>query len=508
METLKFKHLAASFLIVISLVSTAQSNFQLDYGVPSVLGPLARVYSIEIAPDGGYIMAGYAMVDSDYDMYLCKTNAAGELAWTRTFGGSDTDMGYAVKNTSEGGYIIAGTTRSFPSPTPRIYIVKTDQDGDTLWTKTYGSGSSNFGYDIQPTSDGNYVVTGNINSSICLFKINGEGELLWQNLYEGDEALSVQETTDNGFIITGQRDGDAWSEIVLMKTDSDGEPVWYKTYNAGDEITAHAVRQTSDGGYAVTGATGVLFTDAALMKTDSDGNFEWSKKFASANTDEGLALTETSDGAFILTGSVGNGFTTTDLLVIKAGSDGDTIWTKSFGETILDKGYSIQQTSDGGYVIGGGHNQAGYLIKTDQNGYSGDCNESHIPITVSDLPLTVVSESITPLFLDLTVTSGTTIVGTEGVSNILCSSVQVEQIHDNKFFMIYPTPIHHEATISSSSGIQQVQIFDVFGKQMLKQQAKAYSVTLNTEAFSSGTYIVHALLQNGAVEARRVVVNK
>jgi hypothetical protein len=190
-------------------------------------------HSVQQTSDGGYIVAGYtgSFGAGYYDVYLIKTNASGDTLWTRTYGGMSYDYSYSVQQTSDGGYIVAGRTESFGNGLSDVYLIKTNVSGDTLWTRTYGGASWDYGYSVQQASDGGYIVAGWTLSfgntrQVYLIKTNASGDTLWTRTYGGasyDYGYSVQQSSDEGYIVAGWTEsfGNGW-QVYLIKTDSLG----------------------------------------------------------------------------------------------------------------------------------------------------------------------------------------------------------------------------------------------------------------------------------------------
>jgi hypothetical protein len=217
------------------------------------------------------------------DIILIKTDANGNIQWAKTYGGTGVDGAYSVRQTSDGGYIVAGYTASFGAG--GAFLIKTNASGNLQWAKTYEG--TNLLYSVQQTSDGGYIVAGLTNSfgagnkDVFLIKTNTTGNIIWAKTYGGwsDEwARSVQQTSDGGYIVAGYTDsfGAGGSDFFLIKTDANGNIIWAKTYGGtGWYDEAMSVRQTSDGGYIVAGRTGSFGaggTDIFLVKTDATGN--------------------------------------------------------------------------------------------------------------------------------------------------------------------------------------------------------------------------------------------
>ena len=243
--------------------------------------------------DGGYIISGNIQVTSTSnsgEMYLVKTNSSGDTLWSKIFGGTNYEEAHAVIEDSNGNYLIVGETNSFGTSNPNysdVYLVKTNSNGDTLWTKTYGGSSSDAGYSIIQTN-GDYLIAGrtvvnNYNNGYLL-KINNAGNLLWSKLL-GNSTYSalhqIKKTTDGGYIIVGT--SDANSPMYLAKLDSNADTLWTKTFGpfsswGGDGFS---VDETNDGGFIVGGALypgGPPTGQNYLAKTDSNGNIQWELK--------------------------------------------------------------------------------------------------------------------------------------------------------------------------------------------------------------------------------------
>ena len=196
--------------------------------------------SVQQTTDGGYIIVGSTCTDSNsvshfYDVYLIKTDGSGIEQWHKTFGGFSAEGGDDVKQTADGGYIITGSTASFGNGGYDVYLIKTNSNGDSLWTKTFGGIEFDVGYSVQQTTDGGYIITGWTESfgvdgkDVYLIKTNSNGSQQWTKTFDGtwvwgdDVGRSVQQTTDGGYIITGYTEFDwSCSNVYLIKTDGSG----------------------------------------------------------------------------------------------------------------------------------------------------------------------------------------------------------------------------------------------------------------------------------------------
>jgi len=386
--------------------------------------------------------------------------------WWKTYGGDSTDVGRCVQQTSDGGYIITGNTCSFENPgSHKIWLLKTDSDGDTIWTRTFGKG---FGYCVDESSDGGYVLTGYANMGFTnvlrVLKIDTQGEILWQKDFierANDAGRFIDETHDKGYVLVGASSSvytgsDLWflkidslgneertrlygqretgeigycikqtrslcyiivgtiegtkSDIWLLKTDGFGDTLWTRIYGGEQKAGAYSVSETTDSGYIICGwkesTSEPPSTDVWLLKTDSLGDTLWTKTHGGLLADKGFWVEQVSDGGYVLVGetaSFGNGL---EVLLIRTDIKGDTLWTRTFGGMLLDGGYCVRQTADKGYIIVGHTNSVSwqnidfYLIKTDSMGYIDAIEEESVADIIPSFEATPISQQIVLRYSD------------------------------------------------------------------------------------------------------------
>jgi hypothetical protein len=338
------------------------------------IGKLDWAESVKQASDGGYIIAGrtksYGTGNSD--AWLIKTDANGNEQWNKTFGGTEDDGATFVQQTTDGGYILAGFTFSYGAGSNNVWLIKTDENGNEQWNKVFGRNGYDAAFSVQQIKDGGYILVGATSSfgagsdDAWLIKTDTNGNEQWNKTFGGsdtDIAYSVQQTFDGEYILAGFTNsygaglGDAW----LIKTDANGNLHWSRTFGRTVIERAYSVLQASDGGYTLAGMTNIHISNAWLIKTDKNGNEQWNKTFGGNETSGASFVQQTKDGGYILAGGKRN-----NAWLIKTDKEGNEQWNETFGEARYEKTYSVygsassvQQTKDDGYILAGTTNLYG-----------------------------------------------------------------------------------------------------------------------------------------------------
>ena len=317
---------------------------------------------------------GFFIVLSVFFFSACKDG--------RIFGGYRNDGANDIRQTLDGGYIVAGYTRSFGAGGTDFWVLKLDGNGKEVWQKTYGTESYETADSVQQTMDGGYIIVGRTQSptygakywDFMILKIDAQGTEEWMKIFGGDgfeKALSVQQTQDGGYVIGGVTtsvQGTATpfgegekenTDCLILKIDANGEYQWHQVYDGGNGDAVQAVLQTGDGGYIAAGYSKPLngSYDFLVLKLRDDsysGEIEWSRTYGGSQTEMAKSIKKTSDGGYIVAGDrasdTGND---TDFWVVRIDSGGELIWSESYGGSGFERANSIDLTSNGGYIVAG-----------------------------------------------------------------------------------------------------------------------------------------------------------
>jgi hypothetical protein len=466
-----------------------------------------------------------------------------DTLWTKTFGGSERDVGFSVQQTIDEGYIITGYTSSFGAGYDDVWLIKTNADGDTLWTKTFGESNIDLGQSVQQTMDGGYIITGNTPSfgsqgydDVWLIKTNANGDTQWTKKFGGsyyDEGISVQQTKDGGYFIAG----DTWSfgaghcDIRLIKTNIDGDTLWTKTLGGSNNEYVSEAMQTKDEGYIIIGWTnsfGAGHRDAWLIKTNYIGDTLWTKTFGGSGDDWGQSIQQTSDEGYILTIlKDSSGDMNGDVWLIKTTVTGDTIWTKTFGGNEWDGGNSVRQTKDGGYIITGYTNSFGvdsadvWLIKTKASGdtlwtktFGGSSDDDGISIQQTKdggYIITGYTRSFSAgeddIWLIKTTPDTITTVINKFDRLITLKNIELEQNYPNPF-----NPKTNFAFSIPKSDLVTISIYTVSGQiiesKTMNLNPGSYSYEFDGARYSSGIYFYKMSTSSGFSADRKMVLLK
>ena len=427
-------YLASILLLFSTLTASAQTYHKIQWEKSLGGSKGDQSNDIQQTADGGYIMIGTTTsVDGDIsgalgasgtNIWVVKLNSKGAITWQEILGGTDNDNAASIRQTTDGGYVLAATSSSTDGNVTGnhggsdFWVAKLSNTGALQWQKSLGGTSEDYAAAIRQTKDNGYVVTG-FTSSIdgdvtgnhgsydyWVVKLDDTGAIKWQKTLGGtndDRATSIEQTLDTGYIIAGytnSMDGDAtsyhgtpgtYSDYWVVKINKTGTLQWQKNYGGEDYDYAFSVKQTNDGGYAVAGFASSNYGDVKtsygdgdmwLLKLNDTGAISWQKTYGGSNTDYATSLQQTFDGGYALSGYTASddsdvtrhfagGTFGYDYWFLKLDDTGAISWQKNLGGTNDDLAYAMQQTADTGYII------VGYMLSADSNvtGYHGnsDC---------------------------------------------------------------------------------------------------------------------------------------
>lgn len=488
------------FLFVFASLS-AQNNsieWQKSYGGSR----MEQSPDIHQTNDGGYIIAGSSLsIDEGFgnhglfDQWVIKVNAAGTTEWHRSYGGTADDKAYSVRQTNDGGYIVAGSTRSVNGNVTGnhgqedFWVVKLNPAGNIEWEKALGGSGSDIAKCVRQTADGGYIVAGRSDSADgnitgnngyadgWIVKLDQTGNIVWQKSFGGpgfEEFTAVETTADGGYVMAGSitvagSDLNYW----IVKTDSSGNMQWSKNYGGSSSDTANSLKPTPDGGYIIAGSSNSTngditanngYFDYWIIKLNNSGNLLWQKSLGNEQYDYAFSIDNTDDGGSVVLGytAAAASFTSNDYWLVKLTAGGDTDWEKRFGGPYDDYASAVQQTADGGYVMAG------------------------------------MSNSFIPL---------------QSNYDYLIIKLRSEKLgtHENvkpAYISLYPNPAKNTVYISPLPGEAVVSITDMSGRKLFSMKYTESKAAIDVTAFSNGVYSVQVLHKGNIISTEKLLIRK
>jgi hypothetical protein len=472
------------------------------------------------------------------DVWVIKVDASGNLVWEKTFGGSFQDQANSIYATNDGGAIIAGSTNSDDGDVTGLHgaaggatdfwVIKIDNTGTLQWQNTYGGSKNDYATSIKQTRDGGYVVAGNTYSDdsdvsgnhdpsgaaadFWVVKLNSTGTLQWQKCYGGslqDDANSIIQTADDGYLIGGDTysdNGDVThgfatfvsgiADYWVVKIDSIGGFTWQACLGGSYSSIATSVIQATSTEYFAQGYTYAdndnvsgNFGGSSGATADnwlvniSGGNMNWQNTFGGSATDFGQSIIQLRNGHMVTTGAsnsnnpgtVSNQHGGYDVWTYEVSSSGypPSLWQNCFGGSAADGGYGLVETTDSDVV------EVGYTASTDGN-VSGNHGGSDFWVIKVQTETGAVSS-------------------TNGIQNVT--------IADNSF-NLYPNPAHSYVTINVSDNLigNWLEVSDAVGRVISRQQINTGKFNLQTGNLANGVYFVRAGENGNADMVKKLVV--
>lgn len=506
--------------ILFSLTGLSQETFHKNYGTSEPENCDAYLKgAVCITTDNGYAFcAGTVGFNTTMqNIYFIRTNQFGDTLFTRVFDSGAGEWGNTISQTSDGGFVIAGWGDY------GMYVMKTDEYGDPLWNKSFDANPfTSETMSLEITDDDGLIMAARSLNDLYggrIIRTDMNGDTLWARGYgqsSYDHFTSCMPTSDNGFIAAGRcliSSNNSGYDVLLSKLDASGNLEWSKFFGGPEADYARDVQQCPDGGYVMCGRTvssGNTF-EVLVIKTNSSGEMIWSKTYGGSQGDEGYNIELTSDGGYVVcanTYSFNNGYN--DIYVIKLDEDGNMQWSRTYGSNGNDYGCDIKQTTDGGYIITGSEANigAGYadltLIKTDVTGFS-NCLET-TPATIQ----TDVTSNIQTGAVNLNVYYGCEIfpamnfiVQSRGVVTEHCMAITGIGENVDQQFHIFPNPTEGRINIDIQQTVKNIEIHSATGDRVYNS-ASLNDKIIDISNLANGYYIISLTMENEVIRERVV----
>ena len=495
---MKNLYLLLSFCLLIIGHSFAQGP-QLQWQ-KSLGGSNIENASSVVKTGDGYIVAGDSKsIDGDIvqnlgntDAYITKLNLNGEIVWTKNYGGSQFDSAKCIRQTSDGGYIVAGYTTSSDVNINRghedLWVFKIDAEGELEWQKTYGGSLSETAASIDVTATGGFIVIGYTSSEdgdinnqhgvedLWVLNLDSTGNIIWQKCYGGtsmDRGKDIMQTFDGGFIFVGDvqslPSGDITNligavDIWVVKIDNNGDIEWQKSFGGNYYQRAEGIEQTADGGYVIGGETASVdgdvhnnhpitsagHADFWVFKIDNTGTIQWETTFGGSAHENAFCFKKCSDNSYLIGGytfsnddDVAQLYGVSDCWLAKVDDNGTLLWNKTYGGTQYDQVLGFDETSDNGYILA-------------CTSYSNDVD----------------------------------VTGNHGNSDLWVVRLQSEMLSNPDFnqpnFALYPNPVNNILYVQTQQISIDGVIYDSLGRKILETTEK----NIDVSHLPSGMYIL------------------
>jgi hypothetical protein len=533
----------AALLSVISfcLSADAQNNLREKiFTAPanSLVKGLVRTY------DGGYAIA--SSVDSagagNFDFCLLKLDASLQVEWAYTYGGPLEETCLMLRQAADSGFVLSGYSTSFTNGSRDAMILKTDKNGVVEWSRIVGGTLEDRFTWCEPRADGTITCAGNTKSAgagdddMLMVKLDANGDTLWTRIFGGqvyDAGICIANLTDGGYAMSGRifSFGTGFRDACLLRTDANGNLAWFRTYGGPFTDEGMVVKQTSDGGFFMSGASESFapsgYYDVYSIRTDSTGNLLWSRNYGGDNIDASYDFIENPDGGFTILGFSESfnsnllsphspellGNDSASIYLIRTNAQGDTLWTRVYGSNKFDEAYGLIPSDSGGYVIGAFSRSFNndnrydvYLLWVDSTGYAG-CNTYYPPSGVI-IPATV------PMIHTPSVNSGIPVmtpgIFSGNISYTFSDPCLYSSVHNNlphvTTFEVSPNPATDLIRITSSTSQKvTLTLTDITGT-VIHASVFSENTLVNCQRLPDGIYFVNLRDESGISTTKKAVV--
>jgi len=495
-------------LILTSLITNVFGQYETFYETVSIPYAFGRIYDMKKISDKNIIL----LVSNPHTPnQLMKVDTMGEIIWQKDLIRANNVSGfpYSVIQTSDSGYV-STSSRDLP-PHDIFSIVRTDKMGNLLWAKQSEHENSNNVEDITPVENAGFVmVTDGCTWNDMVAKVDNVGNMLWKNQYMNYYQpytiyKNIIHNNDQSLVIGGMTGNLPSDGLCLFSLDSEGNLLWYKTYQFPYSISLSSLMRSEDKGYTITGKLNpqTIPKYPFLFHTDSVGNFLWAKKYSHPLSSSSNDIIQLADNGYILTGNVS--YTTDEnvqMLNIKTDQDGNFIWGHSFGNVSFNGGgyddLFCSEWISGNYFYVAGVGENPVLVKL--NGISGIGSCSYDTLNYFTIPLSITQSepaiSIINFHRELDADTFSSIDNYYSREIICSTQVGVEEIPVNNDIVIFPNPFESITNIDFGRIIHnaKLEIFNVDGR-LVKKVNNIYgnSLTLHRDNLPSGLFFFRIL---------------
>lgn len=454
-------------LFCIAVGSPAQITFQRYLGTNSI------EYALSGKPvsSGGYILASQSdsIPNHFFDVCIVRTDDYGNILWKKYFGSAGFDLITAVVEVSNG-FVFCGGWNGLGNDS--ALILKTDLNGNLQWIRKFRPNSSRaVAQDLTQTSDGGFAVTGffgpGFTEDMFLYKFDSGGVELWHRVYTGsgrDEGFSVNEVNGNGFILGGQTSssGNGGGDMWLVRTDASGIFQWGKTYGTANTEVGYDACLNSDGGFSIVGYGDFPGGDVYLARTDANGDTLWTRRYDGGGRDQAYGVEQTPDGGFAVAARSESQLNYNQAWMIRTDGAGGMLWNYTFPSGYLSTLYDVQLTPDGGFFLTG---ERADSVNFTRNIY---------------------------------------IIKTGSNGQVGLDELSVNTETD---WNVYPVPASDFLNLNFSAALpgRKIRILDMEGRLVMEHEAEDSRLSVNIAALRDGIYLLE-LVSGQKRSAQRIVI--
>jgi hypothetical protein len=488
----KYRFLKLLLFVIYNLfcfLLQAQSLFNKKFGSPY----WEEGNAITISKDRGYIVAGVSMANgAGGDIFLMKINQYGLIQWQKNYFGVNIELLSGVFELSNGNLIIGGNTYSYGSGCYDAIQIMTDSIGNILWSKTYGDIDCNHINGFSTAHGNGFILAGHVNKG-WLLKTDQNGNVEWSNLYNGTGSFSsVKPTYDGGYIAVG-------NQISVIKTDGNGNAEWFRQYLSFTGNTRCTdVIPLEDGSAVLTGqvyynASGGV-SDIFLLKIDTTGNLVWFKTYGSTFFDYGFSIKKTLDNGFIVAGytnSFGHG--EDDAVLLKTDADGNFTWAKTYGDVWKDRALQVLALNDSGFIFvgysyNGSNNDSSYVYVVKTNSEGNSCNSIDWTPVVQTQFYQSDSALASPVNFGIESPCNVTAANFMFYQKEFCIANNIDEGKEN-IINVYPNPASNELYINDLIKNSVINLYDMNGILILSQHTDVSSI-VDISHLPNGIYVL------------------